>query len=66
MRDDAEGEGDVVQGKLPKLSPHRDDVVWQPGEQEHSNHKQHGLCCLEKTRSQVKMVSVIKRVCGMI
>lgn len=48
MRDDAEGEGDVVQGKLPKLCPHCDDVMGQPGEQERSNHEKHCLCCLEK------------------
>lgn len=51
VRDDAEGEGDVVQGKVPKLCPHGDDVVWQPREQEHSNHEKHCLRCLEKTRS---------------
>lgn len=54
MRDDAEGEGDGVQGKLPELCPHRDDVVWQPGEQEHSDHEKHCLRCLEKTRSHIK------------
>lgn len=54
MRDDAEGEGDVVQGKLPKLCPHRDDVVWQPGEQEHGHHEKHRLRCLEKARPRIK------------
>lgn len=54
VRDDAEGEGDVVQGKVPKLCPHGDDVVWQPGEQEHSNHEEHRLRRLEKRRSWIK------------
>jgi len=54
MGDDAEGEGDVVEGKVPELCPHCDDVVWQPGEQEHSNHKKHCLCCLKKMRSGIK------------
>lgn len=53
MRDDAESEGDV-EGKLPKLCPHHDDVVWQPGQQEHSNYKKDCLRCLEKTRSYIK------------
>lgn len=52
--DDAEGEGDVVQGKVPKLCPHGDDVVWQPGEQEHGNHEKHCLRCLGERRLSVK------------
>lgn len=48
MGDDTEGEGDVVQGKVPELCPHCDDVVRQPGQQEHSNHEKHCLRCLER------------------
>lgn len=43
MGDNAEGEGDIVQGELPKFCPHCDDVVGEPGDQEDGNNQQDGL-----------------------
>lgn len=50
MGDDAEGEGDIVQGELPKFGPHCDDVVWEPGDQEDGNNQQDSLGRLQKKK----------------
>lgn len=50
MGDDAEGEGDIVQGELPKFCPNCDDVVGEPGDQEDGNNQQDGLGRLQERK----------------
>lgn len=46
VRQYAESEGGVIQGKPAELHPHGDDVMGHPADQEGSDHQQNRLCCL--------------------